>query len=109
MCQYWDSVRFKIINKTDAGIHCLDENFDEFYLDFQTSDIISYEDLEFEDENEVEGSFFICQPGDAVFISDKDFELLKQDFLKRINVLNAIYSKVKFPYQIHINETNFNN
>jgi hypothetical protein len=102
MSQYWDSVRFKIINKTDASIHCLDENLDEFYLDFETSDIISYEDLEFEDEKEAEGSFFVCEPGDAVFISDKDFEFLKQDYIKRINALNAIYSKVKFPHQIKI-------
>ena len=105
MSQYWDSVRFKIIKKSETGIQCLDENLDEFYLDLETSDIVAYEDLEFEDVNEVEGSFFICQPGDAIFISDKDFELLKKNFITRINGLNAIYTKVKFPFQIKISNS----
>ena len=100
---FWNHPRFKIIKKTPSGLICSDEEQEEYYFDLSKSDICSAEDLEYEDELTAEGSYFTCNPGDPVFMSDNDFNLVKEDFLEKIKVLNSIYSKANFPYQIKIN------
>jgi hypothetical protein len=102
--EFWDHPKFKIIKSDDTGIYCLDEYLNELYFDLIKCDIISKEDLVFENETESEGSYFSCNPGDPVFMSDISYEYLKNDFIKGINLLNNIYQKVKFPFQIEINK-----
>jgi hypothetical protein len=97
---FWDSPEFKVLKITPEGIHCIDDELDEFYFDFIEKDICSAEDLLLEDENLFEGSSFTCDPGDAVFMSDNDFIWVKKNLLQKIEVLNKVYSKVHFPHQI---------
>ena len=83
-------------------MHCIDEYLDEYYFDLNESDICSAEDIEYQDELPIEGSYFTCNPGDPVFMSENAFTIVKKDFLEKIKVLNKIYSKVHFPHQIII-------
>ncbi len=98
----WDYPKFKILKKTALGLHIIDEDLYEYYLDLNESDICSAEDLEFEDELLIEGSFFTCNLGDPVFMCENTFAIVKKRFLEKIKVLNKIYSKVNFPHQIII-------
>jgi hypothetical protein len=48
------------------------------------------------------GSVFKINPGDPVFMVDHAFDVVKKDFIEKINKLNVIYSKVGFPHKINI-------
>ena len=100
----WEYPEFEILNRTESGILCKDEDGNEFYFDFETSDIFCEEDFQFEDENDINGSNLSSNPGDPVFMSDVDYNIVKTEIIEKIHVLNNIYSKVKFPYQIQIDE-----
>lgn len=98
----WDFPEFKILKRSQSGLLCKDEDDYEFYFDFEASDIFCEEDFQFEDENDNNGSNLSSNPGDPVFMSDVDYNIVKTEIIEKIHVLNNIYSKVKFPYQIQI-------
>lgn len=100
----WDYPKFKILKKTRLGLHCMEDDLDEFYFDFAAPDICAWEDLKFEVEKPKKGSTFTFNPGDPVFMHDTEYNSIQFDFLKKIDVLNKIYSKVNFPHQIVIEE-----
>jgi hypothetical protein len=98
----WDFPNFRVLNVSQEGILASDDEFQEFYFDFSSSDICSIHDLQFEDKELKLGTIFTCNPGDPVFMSDDDFNLIRQDFISKIKTLNNIYSAINFPYLIEI-------
>ena len=101
----WDYPQFRVINVSQEGILAADDEFQEFFFDFSSSDICSIEDLQYEDTELKEGTIFSCNPGDLVFMSDEDFELIRQDFISKIKTLNNIYSAINFPNLIELDYT----
>jgi len=92
----WDYPQFRVINVSQEGILAADDEFQEFYFDFSSSDTCSIDNLQFEEEIKV-GTIFTCNPGDPVFINDEDFDLIKKDFISKIKTVNNIYSSINFP------------
>jgi hypothetical protein len=98
----WDDPEFEIININDAGVECKDEDLDVYYFDFISSDICDINDVKLSSKKPKRGSVFKINPGDPVFMVDHAFDVVKKDFIEKINKLNVIYSKVGFPYKINI-------
>jgi len=98
----WDFPKFRVKNITENGFFVTDEDKEEFYFDLYDSDICSIEDLEYEDKEVNVGTIFSCNPGDPVFMSDDDFDLIRLVFISKIKTLNNIYSKIKFPNLIEL-------
>jgi len=89
-------------NITENGFFVTDEDKEEFYFDLYDSDICSIEHLEYEDKKVNVGKIFSCNPGDPVFMSDDDFDLIRLVFISKIKTLNNIYSTIKFPNLIEL-------
>ena len=98
----WDNPEFKIININDAGVECKDEDREIYYFDFISSDICDINDVRLSNKKPKKGSVFEINPGDPVFMDDHAFDVVKKDFIEKINNLNVIYSKVGFPHKINI-------
>ena len=93
----WNFPKLRVLNKSYEGIIVSDDECQQFYFDFNSSDICSIDDLQFEDKELKVGTIFTFNPGDPVFMSDDDFSLIRQDFISKIKMLNNIYSGINFP------------